>query len=118
MDIKCAVMKVTLGSFQIQQGPISVMNLISVINLRELGWTCNVSHIFTKNGILKKKVRSKNEINYMAYLLDILRACDSNEAGVFTFQEKNMGKRNVVMIVTNGSFPNNRDQAENIYDKM
>ena len=64
------------------------MNLISVINLRELGWTCNVSHIFTKNGILKKKVRSKNEINYMAYILDILRAGDRNESGVFTFWEK------------------------------
>ena len=94
------------------------MNLISVINLRELGCTCNVSHIFTKNGILKKKVRSKNDINYMAYLLDILRAGDSNESGVFTFWEKNMGKINVVMYVTTVSFPKNRGQAEIFYNKV
>ena len=56
-----------------------------LIDLRELDGHVMLVTFFTKNGILKKKVRSKNEINYMAYLLDILRACDSNEAGVFTF---------------------------------
>ena len=54
----------------------------------------------------------------MVYLLDISRACDSNETGVYTFQEKNIGKINVVMNVTNVSFPNNRDQAENFYNKV
>ena len=54
----------------------------------------------------------------MAYLLDILRACDSNESGVFTFWEKNMGKMNVVMYVTTVSFPKNRGQAEIFYNKV
>ena len=53
----------------------------------------------------------------MAYLLDILRAGNSNESGVFTFWEKNMGKINVVMYVTPVSSPKNRDQAEIFYNK-
>ena len=59
-----------------------------LIDLRELDGHVMLVTFFTKNGILKKKVRSKNEINYMAYLLDILRAGDSNESGVFIFWEK------------------------------
>ena len=89
-----------------------------LIDLRELDGHVMLVTFFTKNGILKKKVRSKNEINYMAYLLDILRACDSNESGVFTFWEKNMGKINVVMYVTTVSFPKNRGQAEIFYNKV
>ena len=54
----------------------------------------------------------------MAYLLDILRAGNSNESGVFTFWEKNMGKINVVMYVTTLSFPKNRGQAEIFYNKV
>ena len=54
----------------------------------------------------------------MVYLLDILQACNSNENGVYTFQKKIMDKENVVMTVTNWSFPINRDQAENFCDKM
>ena len=87
-----------------------------LIDLRELDGHVMLVTFFTKNGILKKKVRSKNEINYMAYLLDILRAGDSNESGVFTFWEKNMGKINVVMYVTTVSFPKNRGQAEIFYN--
>ena len=89
-----------------------------LIDLRELDGHVMLVTFFTKNGILKKKVRSKNEINYMAYLLDILRAGDSNESGVFTFWEKNMGKINVVMYVTPVSFPKNRGQAEIFYNKV
>ena len=89
-----------------------------LIDLRELDGHVMLVTFFTKNGILKKKVRSKNEINYMAYLLDILRAGDSNESGVFTFWEKNMGKINVVMYVTSVSFPKNRGQAEIFYNKV
>ena len=89
-----------------------------LIDLRELDGHVMLVTFFTKNGILKKKVRSKNEINYMAYLLDILRACDSNESRVFTFWEKNMGKINVVMYVTTVSFPKNRGQAEIFYNKV
>ena len=89
-----------------------------LIDLRELDGHVMLVTFFTKNGILKKKVRSKNEINYMAYLLDILRAGDSNESGVFTFWEKNMGKINVVMYVTTVSFPKNRGQAEIFYNKV
>ena len=89
-----------------------------LIDLRELDGHVMLVTFFTKNGILKKKVRSKNEINYMAYLLDILRAGNSNESGVFTFWEKNMGKINVVMYVTTVSFPKNRGQAEIFYNKV
>ena len=53
----------------------------------------------------------------MAYLLDILRAGDSNESGVFTFWEKNMGKINVVMYVTTVSFPKNRFFKRNCNSK-
>ena len=54
----------------------------------------------------------------MSYLNAMVQACDRRETGVFTFQEKTMDKKKIVMIVTNGSFPVNRDQAENFYDKM
>ena len=89
-----------------------------LIDLRELDGHVMLVTFFTKNGILKKKVRSKNDINYMTYLLDILRAGGSNESGVFTFWEKNMGKINVVMYVTSVSFPKNRGQAEIFYNKV
>ena len=32
----------------------------------------------------------------------MVQACDRNETGVYTFKEKIIGKRNVVMIVTKG----------------
>ena len=54
----------------------------------------------------------------MSYLNAMVQACDRRETGVFTFQEKNMGKINVVMYVTTVSFPKNRGQAEIFYNKV
>ena len=68
--------------------------------------------------MLSKIAIPKDELRYMNYLSDMLQTYDSKEIDVYTFQEKIMGKRNVVMIVTKGSLPINRDQAENFYDKM
>ena len=50
-----------------------------------LWWKWNVGHVFTKNVFFKRNASSKIEINYMAYLSDILRSCTSKETGVSSF---------------------------------